>query len=126
MEFNEEVEFLKKHGYVEIDFVETISFRINKELNEKLEQLAKQKQTTKSTLIRAALDVFVLSAEKLERSEVMVANSKSVERPLAIASVRINLSDLLKIDRIANDMKIERSAVFRYAIYKLLEKNQMI
>ena len=126
MELKEEAEFLKKNGYLEIDFVETISFRINKDLNEKLEQLAKIKQTTKSTLIRASLDIFILSVNKLESKDVLSANVKASTRPFSTVSIRINSSDLAKIDKISQTLNVDRSDLIRYAVYKLLEKNNVV
>jgi len=126
MEFNEEVEFLKKNGYLEVDIVETISFKISKEINEKLDELAKLKQTTKSMLIRASLDYFVVSSNDLKRDIIREISKKASERPLSVISLRLYLSDVLKIDKKAKELNLDRSDMLRYAIYKLLEKNQMI
>ena len=126
MELKEEVEFLKKNGYLEIDVVETISFKVNKDINNKLDELAKIKQTTKSMLIRASLDHFVVSATELNRDTIRELSEKALEKPLSVVSLRLYLSDVLKIDKKAKELNLDRSDMLRYAVYKLLEKNKMI
>jgi len=123
---SKEAEFLKKNGYVYLELdkkqVVTVSFKLNAKANEMLEKIAKAKQVTKSTLLRSAIDVFLLLKEELNRDEILECARRLEAKPEKTFSVRIYKSDIQEIDEIATKYNVSRNTLFRYVICKLLEK----